>query len=122
LRSILQGDEESYKIWNTEIGLPADRILQCDATDNFWSMGDGEGPCGPCTEIFWDLGADAVANPDDRWLEIWNLVFMQHHRHADGSLARLLTPCVDTGMGLERVAAVLQVCLPLVFVTDCKIS
>ncbi|KAF7722765.1 hypothetical protein EC973_002719 [Apophysomyces ossiformis] len=102
--SVLEGDEEGYRLWK-EQGLTDDMIVKCGMEDNFWSMGDGEGPCGPCTEIFWDTMDDTL---DERWLEIWNLVFMEKYRTADGKLIDLPTPCIDTGMGLERMISVLQ--------------
>ncbi|KAI9319612.1 alanyl-tRNA synthetase [Dichotomocladium elegans] len=102
--TVLETDEEGYQLWKA-MGLPDDKILRCGPEDNFWSMGDGEGPCGPCTEIFWDTMDDTL---DERWLEIWNLVFMENYRTAEGKLERLATPCIDTGMGLERMASVLQ--------------
>ncbi|KAM3581720.1 hypothetical protein VKS41_005882 [Umbelopsis sp. WA50703] len=105
--TVLNTDEESYEIWKNVIGLSDDQILRLTEEDNFWSMGDGEGPCGPCSEIFWDT-RDTTFCDDDRYLEVWNLVFMQNFRHADGSLSSLPTLCIDTGMGLERMARVLQ--------------
>ncbi len=119
--TIYHTDEEAYGIWRTDIGLPAERIIRIGdnkgapyASDNFWQMAD-TGPCGPCTEIFYDHGAHIAGGPPgsadedgDRFIEIWNLVFMQFDRQPDGSLQPLPAPCVDTGMGLERVAAVLQ--------------
>ncbi|KAJ1909591.1 hypothetical protein IWQ60_011086 [Tieghemiomyces parasiticus] len=112
--SVLTTDTESYAIWRHQVGVPSDRIDQLGEADNFWSMGHGEGPCGPCTEIFWDTGA---ADPEARWLEIWNLVFMEYHRDAAGTLTQLPTLCVDTGMGLERLTSVLQD-VPSNFETD----
>ncbi|GAM21929.1 hypothetical protein SAMD00019534_051040 [Acytostelium subglobosum LB1] len=103
--SVLHGDEESADIWRNEIGLPSEKIMYKGEADNFWSMGDGAGPCGPCSEIFWDQGCEVDG---DRYLEIWNLVFMQYFRDDKGALTPLETPCVDTGMGLERMAAVMQ--------------
>ncbi len=114
-------DDEAYNIWANGIGVPAERIVRIGdnkgakyASDNFWQMAD-TGPCGPCSEIFYDHGADVAGGPPgspdadgDRYIEIWNLVFMQFDRQADGSMPRLPKPCVDTGMGLERIAAVLQ--------------
>ena len=112
-------DDEAYRIWHEEMGLAPDRIVKIGnkpggGSDNFWQMGD-TGPCGPCTEIFYDHGAHIPGgepgspNEDgDRWIEIWNLVFMQFDRSPDGTLAPLPKPSVDTGMGLERVAAVMQ--------------
>ncbi|KAI9497827.1 alanyl-tRNA synthetase [Zychaea mexicana] len=102
--TVLENDEEGYQLWKKQ-GLPDEKIVRCGMEDNFWSMGDGEGPCGPCTEIFWDTMDDSL---DERWLEIWNLVFMENYRTADGKLTKLPTPCIDTGMGLERMASVLQ--------------
>ncbi|KAI8097343.1 alanyl-tRNA synthetase [Halteromyces radiatus] len=103
--TVLEGDQEGYDLWKKQ-GLTDDMIVTCGPEDNFWSMGDGEGPCGPCTEIFWDTQDDSLGN--DRWVEIWNLVFMENYRSADGLLSKLPIPCIDTGMGLERMACVLQ--------------
>jgi alanyl-tRNA synthetase len=119
--TVYHTDDEAYDIWNKEIGVPAERIVRIGdnkgapyASDNFWQMAD-TGPCGPCTEIFYDHGADIAGGPPgspdedgDRYIEIWNLVFMQFDRAPDGTLSPLPAPCVDTGMGLERLAAVLQ--------------
>ncbi|API86925.1 alanine--tRNA ligase [Francisella uliginis] len=112
--TIYATDEEAFDIWHNHIGLPKERIIRIDTADNFWSMGD-TGPCGPCTEIFYDHGEDVPGGlpgtPEedgDRYIEIWNIVFMQYNRHADGSTTDLPKPSVDTGMGLERIAAVLQ--------------
>ena len=119
--TVYQSDDEAYGIWHDEIGIPAERIVRIGdnkgapyASDNFWQMAD-TGPCGPCTEIFYDHGAEIAGGPPgsadedgDRYVEIWNLVFMQFDRAPDGSLSPLPAPCVDTGMGLERLAAVLQ--------------
>ncbi|MEO6689396.1 MAG: alanine--tRNA ligase, partial [Dokdonella sp.] len=119
--TVYHTDDEAFGIWNQEIGVPAERIVRIGdnkgapyASDNFWQMAD-TGPCGPCTEIFYDHGADIAGGPPgspdedgDRYIEIWNLVFMQFDRAADGTLSKLPAPCVDTGMGLERLAAVLQ--------------
>ncbi|MDR3386403.1 MAG: alanine--tRNA ligase [Rudaea sp.] len=121
LVTVYHTDDEAYDLWHKEIGLPAERIVRIGdnkgapyASDNFWQMAD-TGPCGPCTEIFYDHGASIPGGPPgspdedgDRFIEIWNLVFMQFDRAADGSLSPLPAPCVDTGMGLERLAAVLQ--------------
>ena len=121
LVTVYHTDDEAFAIWNQEIGLPAERIVRIGdnkgapyASDNFWQMAD-TGPCGPCTEIFYDHGAHIPGGPPgspdedgDRFIEIWNLVFMQFDRSVDGTLSPLPAPCVDTGMGLERVAAVLQ--------------
>jgi alanyl-tRNA synthetase len=114
-------DDEAYDIWANEIGVPKERIIRIGdnkgaryASDNFWQMAD-TGPCGPCTEIFYDHGADIPGGPPgspdedgDRFIEIWNLVFMQFNRDEAGNMNKLPKPCVDTGMGMERLAAVLQ--------------
>ena len=114
-------DQEAYDIWTKEIGLPPERVIRIGdnkgkkyASDNFWMMAD-TGPCGPCSEIFYDHGAHIPGGPPgspgedgDRFIEIWNHVFMQFDMQADGSLVKLPAPCVDTGMGLERLAAILQ--------------
>ena len=108
-------DEEAYNLWLAQ-GVPAERIHECGSKDNFWQMGD-TGPCGPCSEIFYDMGMEAAEEPgvdkpfgqdDARYVEIWNLVFMQFDRDAQGTLNLLPKPSIDTGMGLERTAAVLQ--------------
>jgi len=107
-------DDEAFDLWKKIAGLPESRITRIAGSDNFWSMGD-TGPCGPCTEIFYDHGDHIWGGPPgtpeedgDRWVEIWNLVFMQYEQQADGSRSLLPKPSIDTGMGLERVAAVLQ--------------
>ncbi|MCK8516464.1 alanine--tRNA ligase [Methylonatrum kenyense] len=112
--TVFEEDDEAAAIWVDEIGVPADRVSRIGAKDNFWAMGD-TGPCGPCSEIFYDHGPEVAGGPPgtpeedgDRYIEIWNLVFMQYDRSADGTLNPLPSPCVDTGMGLERLAAVLQ--------------
>ena len=121
LATVYIDDQEAYDIWHNEIGLPADRIVRIGdnkgkkyASDNFWMMAD-TGPCGPCSEIFYDHGEHIPGGPPgspgedgDRFIEIWNHVFMQFDMQADGSLVKLPAPCVDTGMGLERLAAILQ--------------
>ncbi len=121
LVTIYHTDDEAFDLWHNQIGLPADRIIRIGdnkgapyASDNFWQMAD-TGPCGPCTEIFYDHGDHIAGGPPgspdedgDRYIEIWNNVFMQFDRQPDGSLLPLPAPCVDTGMGLERIAAVLQ--------------
>ena len=114
LVTVFEEDDEAEKIWHEVIGLPMDRILRIGAKDNFWQMGD-TGPCGPCSEIFYDHGPDVPGGPPgsaeedgDRYIEIWNLVFMQFDRQANGELVPLPKPSVDTGMGLERIAAILQ--------------
>ena len=119
--TVYQEDDEAYDIWANEIGLPKERIVRIGdnkgaryASDNFWQMAD-TGPCGPCSEIFYDHGPDVAGGPPgspdedgDRYIEIWNLVFMQFNRDEQGNMTPLPRPCVDTGMGLERLAAVLQ--------------
>ena len=119
--TVYHTDDEAYAIWNQEVGVPAERIVRIGdnkgapyASDNFWQMAD-TGPCGPCSEIFYDHGPSVAGGPPgsadqdgDRYIEIWNLVFMQFERAADGTLTPLPKPCVDTGMGLERLTAVLQ--------------
>ncbi|MBA8884307.1 alanine--tRNA ligase [Dokdonella fugitiva] len=119
--TVYHTDDEAHAIWKDEIGVPPERIVRIGdnkgapyASDNFWQMAD-TGPCGPCTEIFYDHGPGIPGGPPgspdedgDRYIEIWNLVFMQFDRAADGTLSKLPAPCVDTGMGLERLAAVLQ--------------
>ena len=121
LVTVYHNDDESYDIWNKDIGLPPERIVRIGdnkgapfASDNFWQMAD-TGPCGPCTEIFYDHGEHIAGGPPgspdedgDRYIEIWNNVFMQFDRQPDGTLVPLPAPCVDTGMGLERLAAILQ--------------
>ncbi len=121
LATVYHTDDEALAIWRDVIGLPEDRIIRIGdnhgapyASDNFWQMAD-TGPCGPCTEIFYDHGAHIAGGPPgsadadgDRFIEIWNLVFMQFDRQPDGTLVSLPAPCVDTGMGLERLAAILQ--------------
>ena len=107
--TIHDSDDEAHEIWSKEIGVPESRILRCGDEDNFWAMGD-TGPCGPCTEIHWDRRPGEEGDPladDTRLLELWNLVFMQFERSADGQLAELAAKSIDTGMGLERIAAVL---------------
>ena len=112
--TIHDSDDEAHAIWVNEIGFPADRMTRMGDKDNFWTMGD-TGPCGPCSEIFYDHGEAIPGGPPgsedddlDRFVEIWNLVFTQYDRSADGTLTPLPSPCVDTGMGLERLAAVMQ--------------
>jgi len=121
LVTIYHTDDEAFDLWHNEVGLPVERIIRIGdnkgapyASDNFWQMAD-TGPCGPCTEIFYDHGDHIAGGPPgspdedgDRFIEIWNNVFMQYDRQPDGTLVPLPAPCVDTGMGLERVAAVLQ--------------
>ncbi|MBJ2065489.1 alanine--tRNA ligase [Serratia odorifera] len=119
--TVYETDDEAFNIWQNEIGIPAERIIRIGdnkgapfASDNFWQMGD-TGPCGPCTEIFYDHGDHIWGGPPgsaeedgDRYIEIWNIVFMQFNRQSDGTMLPLPKPSVDTGMGLERIAAVLQ--------------
>tara|TARA_Y100000782_G_scaffold37881_1_gene42272 strand:- start:1800 stop:4367 length:2568 start_codon:yes stop_codon:yes gene_type:complete len=111
--TVHHSDDEAERIWKEEIGVDPERFSKLDE-DNFWSMGD-TGPCGPCTEIFFDHGADVWGGPPgspeedgDRYIEIWNVVFMQYNRSADGEMTPLPKPSVDTGMGLERIAAIMQ--------------
>ena len=105
----IPADEEAAGMWKRVTGAPDDRILRFGMKDNFWSMGD-TGPCGPCSEIHYDLGDSLTGevNKGDRWMEIWNLVFMQYERDADGTRRPLPAPSIDTGMGLERIASVVQ--------------
>ncbi len=112
--TVFHEDDEAADIWLKEIGVSPERFSRCGEKDNFWSMGD-TGPCGPCSEIFYDHGPEVPGGPPgspdedgDRYIEIWNLVFMQFNRDADGTLTSLPKPSVDTGMGLERLAAVMQ--------------
>ena len=112
--TVYTDDEESYNIWRNIIGIDVAHLARCGEQDNFWSMGD-TGPCGPCTEIFYDHGPDIAGEPPgtatadgDRYVEIWNLVFMQYNRDKHGDLQLLPQPSVDTGMGLERITAVMQ--------------
>ncbi|EFC9729696.1 alanine--tRNA ligase [Escherichia coli] len=119
--TVYESDDEAYEIWEKKVGIPRERIIRIGdnkgapyASDNFWQMGD-TGPCGPCTEIFYDHGDHIWGGPPgspeedgDRYIEIWNIVFMQFNRQADGTMEPLPKPSVDTGMGLERIAAVLQ--------------
>ena len=119
--TVYASDDEAYDLWNKEMGVPVERVIRIGdtngapyASENFWAMGD-TGPCGPCTEIFYDHGADIWGGPPgspeedgDRYIEIWNNVFMQFNRTADGVLHPLPAPAVDTGMGLERISAVMQ--------------
>ena len=121
LATVYKDDDEAYAIWTQDIGLPPERVIRIGdnkgkkyASDNFWMMAD-TGPCGPCSEIFYDHGEQIPGGPPgspgedgDRFIEIWNHVFMQFDMQADGSLVKLPAPCVDTGMGLERLAAILQ--------------
>jgi alanyl-tRNA synthetase len=107
-------DEEAAGLWRQIAGLPNSRIIRINSSDNFWSMGD-TGPCGPCSEIFYDHGERVAGGPPgspeedgDRFTEIWNLVFMQYEQIAEGDRRDLPRPCIDTGMGLERLTAVLQ--------------
>ncbi len=112
--TVFEEDDEAAQIWLEQIGIDPSRFSRIGAKDNFWAMGD-TGPCGPCSEIFYDHGPDVPGGPPgspdedgDRYIEIWNLVFMQFDRATDGTMSPLPKPCVDTGMGLERLAAVLQ--------------
>ena len=112
--TVYHTDDEAFDLWRKIAGLPEERIIRIATDDNFWSMGE-TGPCGPCSEIFYDHGDHIFGGPPgspdedgDRFVEIWNLVFMQYERHDDGSQTDLPKPSIDTGMGLERIAAVLQ--------------
>lgn len=112
--TVFEEDLEAEDLWIKEIGVDPSRVSRIGAKDNFWSMGD-TGPCGPCSEIFFDHGPEVFGGPPgtpdedgDRYIEIWNLVFMQYNRHADGTMEPLPKPSVDTGMGLERIAAIMQ--------------
>ncbi len=112
--TVYEHDEETERVWLDEVGINSERFTRVGTKDNFWSMGD-TGPCGPCTEIFYDHGEEIAGGPPgsphadgDRYVEIWNLVFMQYDRAQDGRLVPLPKPSVDTGMGLERMAAVMQ--------------
>ena len=114
LVTVYSEDDEAFAIWENEIGLPKEKIIKISTSDNFWSMGD-TGPCGPCSEIFYDHGEHIWGGPPgspeedgDRFIEIWNLVFMQFNRQADGTMEPLPKPSIDTGMGLERISAILQ--------------
>nr|WP_321404459.1 alanine--tRNA ligase [uncultured Desulfobacter sp.] len=122
--SVYKDDDEAYDIWNKQVGVPVERISRLGEADNFWAMGD-TGPCGPCSEIHIDRGKEfgcddpncAVGCDCDRWLELWNLVFMQFERSEDGTMTPLPKPSIDTGMGLERIISVLQN-VPTNFDTD----
>ncbi len=119
--TVYEKDDEAYDIWNKQIGLPPEKIVRIGdnkgglyESDNFWQMGD-TGPCGPCSEIFYDHGEDVQGGPPgspdedgDRFIEIWNIVFMQYNRKIDGTFEKLAKPMIDNGLGLERIAAVLQ--------------
>ena len=113
--SVFREDDEAYRLWNERIGVPEEKIYRLDEKDNFWAMGD-TGPCGPCSEIFLDRGPgengewadEDPAGESDRFVEFWNLVFMEFERDEQGTMTRLPHPCIDTGMGLERMAAILQ--------------
>ncbi|TPV61891.1 alanine--tRNA ligase [Aestuariibacter sp. GS-14] len=114
LVTVYAEDDEAFDIWEKQIGVPKEKIIRIGTTDNFWSMGD-TGPCGPCSEIFYDHGEHIWGGPPgspeedgDRFIEIWNLVFMQFNRQADGSMEPLPKPSIDTGMGLERISAIMQ--------------
>ncbi|MEE2694327.1 MAG: alanine--tRNA ligase [Pseudomonadota bacterium] len=114
LVTVYHTDDEAFNLWRTISGLPAERIIRIDTNDNFWAMGD-TGPCGPCSEIFYDHGDNIPGGPPgssdqdgDRFVEIWNLVFMQFDQKSDGTRTALPNPAIDTGMGLERIAAILQ--------------
>lgn len=111
--TVFEEDDEAYDIWHDQIGVPSERIYRCDEKENFWAMGE-TGPCGPCSELHYDMGdrigdtSSPFGTESDRWIEIWNLVFMQYNRDADGKLTPLPSPSIDTGMGLERITSVMQ--------------
>ena len=114
LVTVYSEDDEAFDIWENHIGVPKEKIIRISTSDNFWSMGD-TGPCGPCSEIFYDHGAHIWGGPPgtpeedgDRFIEIWNLVFMQYNKQSDGTMEPLPKPSIDTGMGLERISAILQ--------------
>lgn len=114
LVTIYSEDDEAFDIWHKHMGLPEEKIIRISTSDNFWSMGD-TGPCGPCSEIFYDHGEHIWGGPPgspeedgDRFIEIWNLVFMQYNKQSDGTMEPLPAPSIDTGMGLERISAILQ--------------
>ena len=113
--TIYKDDDEAFGIWRDQVGIPAERIYRLGEKDNFWMMGD-TGPCGPCSELHYDFGSSPLENhpacdltcPCGRWVEIWNLVFMQYNRDATGAMAPLPSPSIDTGMGFERITTILQ--------------
>ncbi|HHY37751.1 MAG TPA: alanine--tRNA ligase, partial [Clostridia bacterium] len=114
--TVFREDDEAFELWQKVAGVSPDRIVKLGEKDNFWSMGD-TGPCGPCSEVIIDRGEEhrcsaprcAIGECDcDRWLELWNLVFMQYYRDENGTLSRLPRPSIDTGMGLERIASIMQ--------------
>ncbi len=114
LVTVYSEDDEAFDIWHNDIGIPKEKIIRIATSDNFWSMGD-TGPCGPCSEIFYDHGEHIWGGPPgspeedgDRFIEIWNLVFMQFNRQANGDMLPLPKPSIDTGMGLERISAIIQ--------------
>ncbi|QCZ94216.1 alanine--tRNA ligase [Salinimonas iocasae] len=114
LVTVFHNDDEAFDIWENHIGVPKEKIIRIDTADNFWSMGD-TGPCGPCSEIFYDHGEHIWGGPPgtpeedgDRFIEIWNLVFMQYNKQEDGTMEPLPKPSIDTGMGLERISAIMQ--------------
>ncbi len=113
IATVFEEDDTAYEIWQNEIGIPPDQLFRCDAKENFWAMGE-TGPCGPCSELHYDMG-DRIGDTEtpfgvesDRFVEIWNLVFMQYNRDSSGELTPLPSPSIDTGMGLERITSVLQ--------------
>jgi alanyl-tRNA synthetase len=113
--TVFRDDDDAWDIWHTQEGIPENKILRLDEADNFWSMGD-TGPCGPCSELHYDFGKSPLPNHGDcdltcscgRWVEVWNLVFMQYNRDSSGSMNPLPSPSIDTGMGLERISTILQ--------------
>jgi alanyl-tRNA synthetase len=111
--TVFEEDDEAFEIWRDEIGVSSERLFKCGEDENFWAMGD-TGPCGPCSELHYDLGdrigdtSSRFGEESDRFVEIWNLVFMQYNRDSSGKRSPLPSPSIDTGMGLERIACVLQ--------------
>ena len=126
--TVFRDDDEAFDIWRNEVGVPVERIVRMGEKDNFWAMGD-TGPCGPCSEIHIDQGPalgtgpeDVLGGEGDRYLELWNLVFMQYDRDAQGNLTPLPQQNIDTGLGLERIAAILQGCTATTTPTCCARS
>lgn len=113
--TVFNDDDDAWDIWHTQEGIPANKIMRLGEADNFWSMGD-TGPCGPCSELHYDYGKSPIPNHGDcdltcscgRWVEVWNLVFMQYNRDLGGNMIPLPSPCIDTGMGFERITTILQ--------------
>jgi alanyl-tRNA synthetase len=113
--TVFRDDDDAFNIWRTQENIPANKIMRLDEKDNFWSMGE-TGPCGPCSELHYDFGTSPIQDHDEcdltcscgRWVEVWNLVFMQYNRDASGVLNPLPSPSIDTGMGFERISTILQ--------------